>query len=257
VFCSDARATTLAAVPATILGSAIEALREGGVDPAALGLAWARALPAAILVPAFGLRALPLPARAVVGLALAASIYPALAPSAVATTEPWVVAAAGEALRGLPVAIAAAVPLWAATMAGGVADALRGANEQTSAPTVEGQPTPLGVPFALLAATLFLGTGGPARVATVLAVRPFPAHPFVAISADLSAGITVAVALAAPLLAASIVVEVAAALVARAATPAYVHAVIAPLRTVAILGVLAVVFERIAGVMTRVVAAAP
>ena len=81
------------------------------------------------LVPAFGLRALPLAARGVVGLALAAAVAPAVASTSVATPArlPWIALAFEQIVRGLPVAVAAAVPLWAATMAGGLVDTLRGA----------------------------------------------------------------------------------------------------------------------------------
>src|SRR5271170_3279792 len=97
----------------SVVGTVAEAFARSGVDLAGLGLAWARAMPAVTLVPAFGLRALPAPARIVMGLALAASIYPALAPVAAVTSEPWALQALLEVMKGLPVAIAAAVPLWA------------------------------------------------------------------------------------------------------------------------------------------------
>src|SRR5262245_41784225 len=129
-----------------VVETVVSALAAANIDVAALGLAWARVMPTVVLVPAFGLRALPVPARALVALALAGAIVPALAPAARVTAEPWAVTLVGEILRGLPVAIAAAVPLWAATMAGGVADALRGGSDNVSAPTVEGRATPLGVP---------------------------------------------------------------------------------------------------------------
>src|SRR5215831_8032591 len=109
----------------SLIGTVIETFARAGVDLAPLGLAWARAMPAVTLVPAFGLRALPAAARGVLGLALAACIFPALAPIEARPSLPWTVQVVGEVARGLPVAIAAAVPLWAATMAGGVADALR------------------------------------------------------------------------------------------------------------------------------------
>ncbi len=125
---------------ASLVSAIADVLARSGVDLAALGLAWARAVPAVTMVPAFGLRALPAPARAVLGLALAASIFPALTPVAVgADSRPWILLALVEVARGLPVAISAAVPLWAATMAGGVADALRGSQDTMSAPTVEGR----------------------------------------------------------------------------------------------------------------------
>lgn len=216
-----------------------------GVDLGPLGLAWARAAPAVTIVPAFGLRALPAPARVLLGVTMAGCIFPALAADArPGTGTPWALLALGEAARGLPVAIAAAVPLWAATMAGGVADALRGSQETVSAPTVEGRPTPLGVPLSILACAIFLVGGGPARVAGALALRPAGPSPVAAAAADLLGGITLALALAAPLLAASVVIEVAAALIARAAAPAQVHALLAPLRAVALLAVMAAVLER-------------
>jgi type III secretory pathway component EscT len=234
-----------------------EAFQRSGVDLSALGLAWARAMPAVTLVPAFGLRALPAPARVVMGLALAASIYPALAPEAAAASQPWALQALTQVMGGLPVAIAAAVPLWAATMAGGVADALRGSRDTPQVPAVEGTPTPLGALLSLLASAIFLGTGGPARVVAALALRPVGAHPLMAVSEDLVSGIALAVALGGPLLAAAVVIEIAAALVARAASPAQVHALLAPLRALGTLAVLAIVLERLATALGTAVQSAP
>ena len=64
----------------SLLGAAADVLSRSGIDLAPLGLAWARATPSATLIPAFGLRALPVPARAILGLALAACIFPAVGP---------------------------------------------------------------------------------------------------------------------------------------------------------------------------------
>jgi flagellar biosynthetic protein FliR len=241
----------------SVIGTIADALESSGIDLAALGLAWARAMPSVALVPAFGLRALPAPARAVMGLAFAASVFPALAPVASDAAKPWLALALVEAARGLPVALAAAVPLWAATMAGGLADALRGSQETLSAPTVEGRPTPLGVPLSMLACAIFLATGGPARVVTALALRSPEAHPLLAAADDVVGGIMIAIALGAPLLAAAVVLEVAAALVARAASPAQVHALLAPLRALGTMAVFAVVFERLATALAKAVQAAP
>jgi len=239
------------------VGAVVDALARSGIDLAALGFAWARVMPSVTLVPAFGLRALPAPARMVMGLALAASVFPALAPVASTATTAWPLLIAVEAARGLPVAVAAAVPLWAATMAGGLADALRGSQEMVSAPTVEGRTTPMGAPLSLLACAIFLATGGPARVVTALTLAPAALHPLAAAADDIVAGITIAVALGGPLLAAAVVVEVAAALVARAASPAQVHALLAPLRALATLAVMALVFDRLASALARAVEAAP
>jgi type III secretory pathway component EscT len=233
------------------------AFAAAGVDLAALGLAWARVTPAVALVPAFGLRAVPTAARGVFALALAASVYPALAGEARVSHLPWAVAALIEAMRGLPIALAAAVPLWASTMAGGVLDALRGASDSASAPTVEGRATPLGVPLSLLACAIFLATGGPSRVVSALVSRPLAAHPLLAAAHDLTAGIALAVAVGGPLLAAAVVLELTFALVARAASPAQVHALLAPLRALGILAILGVVLDRGAAVLARAIAASP
>jgi flagellar biosynthesis protein FliR len=230
-----------------------EALRERGVDLTRLGLGWARATPAVTLVPAFGLKALPTVARGVLGLALAAAIFPAMPASPTFGGPVWV-ALLEQVAIGLPVAIAAAVPLWAATMAGGVADALRGSNDTSEAPTVEGGATPMGVLFSLLACSMFFATGGPARIAAALALPPSDLSPVLRASLDLTNGITIAVALGAPLLAASVVVEVAGALIARAATPAQLHLLLAPLRALALLGVLALVFVKMSEAVAAVVA---
>jgi flagellar biosynthetic protein FliR len=216
-------------------------------------------------VPAFGLRALPGPARAVLGLGLAATVFPALAPIA-ASGASWPLLALREMALGLPVAVAAAVPLWAATMAGGVFDALRGGSQGTvSAPTVEQGATPMGVPLSVLACAIFLATGGPSRVALALAdtgVHGDLAAASVRLAVlvvvqDVTAGITLAVALAGPVLAASVVIEVAGALIARAASPAQLHLLLAPVRALALLFVLAISFERMAVLLASAVEHAP
>ena len=173
------------------------------------------------------------------------------------TAMPWVLLAVGEAARGLPVAVAAAVPLWAATMAGGVADALRAAADTPDSLVVEGRATTLGIPLSLLASSLFLASGQPARVAKALALHPVDSHPLLAASHDLVAGITLAMALGGPLLAAGVVIEIAAALVARAASPAQVHGLLAPLRALGMLGVMAIVLDRLAAVLSRAIASGP
>ena len=227
-----------------------------GVDLAAYGLAWARVLPTVVLVPAFGLRALPTAARGTLGLALAAAIFPALAPNALDASimgSAWPMQLLVEMARGLPVAIAAAVPLWGATMIGGVVDSLRGAQGAVNAPVVESGATPLGVPLLLLASALFLAGGGPARVVTALAelgAKP-TGHPVLGASMDLVAGLETAIALAAPLLVASLVIEVAGALIARAAAPSQLHATLAPLRALAVLAVLALTIQRLGELLAR------
>jgi type III secretory pathway component EscT len=240
-----------AALAGQAAGSVLEALGRSGVDVAGLALAWARALPVVTIVPAFGLRAVVAPARPVMALALAASIVPALAPVAAVPGRPLLATALLEAARGVPVALAAAIPLWAATMAGGLADALRGAPEAPDMPTVEGRASPLGVLLSLLACTTFLAMGGPSRVALSLASPPSVDAPLLAAADALVAGIGLAIALGGPLLVAAVVVEVAAALVTRATAPTQVAAFIAPVRALAMLAVVALVLERLAAVMAH------
>ena len=214
---------------------------------AAIGLAWARVMPTVTLVPAFGLKALPAPARGVLGLALAAAIYPAVVPIVVAErATPWFLLALEQMLLGLPVALAAAIPLWAATMAGGLVDVLRGSPDGPGLATVEGKPSSFGVLLSLLASVVFLSTGGASRAAGALATYEMPGHPLLAAAHDIVAGVGLAIAIGGPLLAAAVVLELAFALVARAAAPAQVHALLAPLRALGLLAIVAVVMERLA-----------
>ena len=234
-------------MPASVLEAVASAFQSAGIDLAELGLAWGRVLPIVVLVPAFGLRALPLSARAVIGLALAAAIAPGIALVGTHHGE-HVSALADELTRGLSVAIAAAVPLWAATMTGGVIDALRtsGAPELMSSPTVEGRSTQLGALLSVLASAIFSrGAARRARSRRSPGRRPRRARSS-SRRTILVAGISLAVALGAPVLVASIVVEVGSALIARTASPAQIQTVLAPLRALVVLVVLAVSIDRIA-----------
>ena len=221
------------------------------VDVQAVGLAWARFAPTLAIVPAFGLKALPVPARGILGVALAAGIYPAVAPIVTdRVSTPWIALALEQILLGLPIALAAAVPLWAATMAGGLVDSLRGAQDGAGLAVVEeNKATPIAILLSLLASIVFLSTGSPARVASALATATFGEHPLVGAVHALVAGIGIAIAVAAPLLAAAVVLEIAFALIARAASPSQVHALLAPLRALGLLAVIAIVLDRIVEVL--------
>ncbi len=233
-----------------------QTIEDSGIDLGAWGLAWARVLPSITLVPAFGLRAFAGPARAVLGLALAASIAPALRP--IATNVSWPVALVSELARGLPVAITASVALWAATMAGGAIDDLRGNRDKAGLPNVESGATPVGAMMSMLVAIAFLESGGPARIAAALADPDLDfMGPLEHAAYNLSSGIQLAVAVATPLIVASVVVEVASALVARAANPAWVQPLLAPLRSLALLAVLALVLERMVALLAIVAAKVP
>jgi flagellar biosynthesis protein FliR len=237
-----------------LIESVADALAQNGVNLPAFAVAWARALPTVILVPAFGLRALPWPLRAILGGAIAIAIFPALVPFADSRAqEPWIFLIVEEALRGIPIAIATAVPLWAATMAGGAIDTLRvperGPENSIDASTVEEGSTQLGVFFSLLASSIFLATGGPARVAMSLQTAEFPDHPLIAAAHDLTQGISAAVAIAAPILAATILIDVGLSMANRATSPLSANAITLPARSLGIVVMIALVLERIARLM--------
>ena len=206
-------------------------------------LAWARVTPALTLVPAFGLTALPVQSRAALGLALAVSIAPGLEPAQVSV--PFGPALLLEAARGLPIALSAAGVLWAAGMAGGLTDNLRGARETQSLPVVDEDTSPLGALLSLLLALVFLEGGGAARVVAALAASPAVSHGVLwQVAAGLTHSVELALAVASPIVAVSIVAELSNALLARSATPAHVAALLAPLRSVLILIAFALLFER-------------
>ena len=235
------------------LEALVRVLEGDGLELGAWGLAFARVLPILVIVPAFGLRALSVPVRASAALLLSALIVPAVRP-AQAHAIPWPPLLLLELARGTLVAVAAAVPLWSATMAGGIVDSLRGSQEQLDVPTVEGRPSPLGALFSLLAATIFLSTGGPAHVVGVLTAPPAVTESGgVRAVANLAAGIGIATAIAAPLIAASLVLELAGALVARAASPAHLSALLGPVRSLALLALTAILLDR----MTAFIAVLP
>jgi len=214
-----------------------------GDDPLAWALAWARALPLLVIVPAFGLGGVAAPIRVALAFGIAGCIAPALHGS-VATGVPYWLALLREAASGVPVALGTAAILWAAVMAGGLIDNLRGGRESADL-SVQGEPSTLfGAMFGLLAALGFLETGGASRVASALAEPRL--HTTFAVAAErLSESVGIAVAVAAPLVVGSLLIELAGAFVARAASPAYVVPLIAPLRSLGVLFVVWLALDRV------------
>lgn len=230
----------------SLLDALAAVFTANGVDPRAWALGFARAMPAVTLVPAFGLAAVPPQTRLTLGLALGLCIAPALSTEMVAG-GPFFLALAREAFVGLPVALLASLSIHVAAMAGGLVDDLRGGRESVTLPTLPEAAPPVAVLFALLASIAFLETGGAARVASALSSSPLSSRfSWFAVSRAVSGSIELAFAIAAPLAVASVLLEAASALLARAATPAFMAPVLAPLKSVALLGILALVFERIA-----------
>ncbi|RYE88777.1 MAG: hypothetical protein EOO75_12925, partial [Myxococcales bacterium] len=157
-----------------------------------------------------------------------------------------------EAVRGVPLALGAAIPIWTALSAGGAVDAARGAGEGPTLPVFEGRTGPFAALWGLLACLGFLTTGGPARVA-LAALSPVGGSEAVEVVVALGAGVQIAVAVAAPVLAGAALVEVALALVARAATPASLGPVLGLTKGAIVLVLIALVFDRmVALLLTRV-----
>jgi hypothetical protein len=116
----------------------------------------------------------------------------------------------------------------------------------------------MGALLAMIAAIVFLETGGPGRVAHALSERNLSlADPLSRAAANLVSGIELAIAIAAPIVVVAIVVEVAGALVARAANPAHLGPILAPLRSIAILGVAALLLDRMIELVAAGVTRAP
>jgi type III secretory pathway component EscT len=207
-----------------------------GDDPLVWALAWARALPLVVLVPAFGLGGLAQPIRAALALGMAGCIAPAL--RGVPPGVPWWLALVRESAESVPLALGTAAILWTAVMAGGLADNLRGAREGAELPVLDEGASPFGIVFGLLVALGFLESGGAARVASALA-EPRLHTSFAFAVERLSAAVGIAVSVAAPLVVGSLLIEIGAAFIARAASPAYIVPLVAPLRS---LGLLVVVW---------------
>lgn len=227
----------------TGLLEAVAALLEArGIELSTWALGWARVLPLVTILPAFGARLLPPVGRVVLGLVLGLLIAPAL-PALPASNETWPLRLITEVLRGLPVALGASALLWAASMAGGVSDELRGGGQLARISMLEPDSSALGALFGLFAALGFLSLGGVTAALERLVAPSHPANLPLAAVSDLVASVEIALSLAAPLIALVIVVEVAGALMARAASPAHIVVLLAPLRALAVLVGLALALD--------------
>jgi type III secretory pathway component EscT len=220
-------------------------LSRWGLDPEGWLRGVARLIPTVLLVPAFGLRALPFPAQLLFAFILAASTLPQAAVHQ-PLQGPWLLALLGEVASGLPVAVSASATIWAAAMAGNLLDELRGAQHPGEFPVVDSDSGPFGVLLSLAASISFLEFGGPARLAEALAsgaaVAPFNVWALVhgAIT-----GIQLAVLIAAPLLVVLLVIEVFHALVARVTSPGLWLPLLAPLRALSLLAITALLLDRL------------
>jgi type III secretory pathway component EscT len=220
-------------------------LGRWGLDPEGWLRGVARLIPTVLLVPAFGLRALPFPAQLLFAFILAASTLP-LASTSQPLHGPWLLALLGEVARGLPVAVSAAATIWAATMAGNLLDELRGAHHPGEFPLVDSASGPFGVLLSLAASISFLELGGPARLAEALATgAPVDSVNVWQLVRGAIGGIQLAVLIAAPLLVVLLVIEVFHALIARVTSPGLWLSLLAPLRALSFLAIAALLLDRL------------
>jgi type III secretory pathway component EscT len=212
---------------------------------------WAKVAPAIALVPAFGLRGLPGAARVALGLALAASAVPLVSAGGAFAGY---ASMASAAVSGTAVALVASSSIWVANMAGGLIDDLRGASQETSRlAVVPAGTTPLGALFGLVASIAYLVSGGPARLVSAMnRTSGLSLGTWVEVAATLTSGIELAVSVVAPVVGAALVFEVAAALIARAASPSSIHASIGMCRNLVLLLLLALVTERVFELIVRI-----
>jgi flagellar biosynthesis protein FliR len=224
-----------------------------GIELRSLMLAWARVAPSVAIVPAFGLRGLPAPVRIGLAVCLALLIVPTVSQQLEGSGAGGLaLAMLWQSVIGLPIAVTAAVALWAATMAGGLIDNLRGGQERANLPVVEPGSTPMGAALSVLVGVFFLESGGVARIAEALMLAQAPDLPVAAaVAQQLVGGIELAFAVAAPLLATALVLEIAGALVSRAASPAFIQPLVTSMKSLVLLGAAALLLDRMAAFLAQ------
>ncbi|NRA34392.1 MAG: flagellar biosynthetic protein FliR [Polyangiaceae bacterium] len=203
----------------------------------AWGIAFARLLPTMFLLPAFGLGLMPTSVRWAIGGALALALCPAILASGGTSEVEWGAAAVARAmLSGMPVAVSAAVPLWVAITAGGMAHDLLGQGHAGAEPAP--CHIPLGFLFLLVGSFVFLQSGALMPVLARLAAVD-DSWSLIGIAEKITAGISLAVAVAAPIAVAAVVVDLTLALMQRQLPNLSVSMVLAPVRAVVLLGAVA------------------
>jgi len=236
----------------------------------AIALGAARATPIVWMVAPLGGPRLPAPARVGLALLLAALASPILVASAGAAAlgrAPasglvWALLFAREVLVGLCLGFVAVAAFRAAEIAGRLSDSLRGANiAEILVPTAEERSSPLGVLYLLLATVVFLQIGGVPRLCDAL----FDSYRVLPIGGGLDAGsarqaaaivtaasarlIASGVALAAPVIVALWLTDLALGLVARAAPQVPVYFIGLPLKGLLAIGLVLVSLGVLEGVL--------
>jgi type III secretory pathway component EscT len=120
---------------------------------------------------------------------------------------------ASEFAKGVPAAVTAALVLWTATMAGGLMDELRGSRQPSALANVDSGASPLGALLSMLVALVFLQAGGAAKIVEALAEPNLSVGVVEGIARRLTNAVELAVAVGAPVLVSTIVLELGFALV--------------------------------------------
>lgn len=241
----------------------------------AVGLGAARTIPLAWLVPALGGPRVAPEIRVGLGLLLAVLCLPILLPAvdgagtsslslSVAAAAPasgvlgigpvgWIILVVRESLVGLTVGLCAGAAFRAAEAAGRLADILRGANlAEVLSPTSDERNSPLGDLYLFVAIVVFLEMGGLRFLVTALArsyeAVPVGAPPSISAFGPAAALVTLttakllesAIALAAPVLVALWIADVALGVVGRAAPQIPIYFAAMPAKALLGLGVVLV-----------------
>jgi len=205
----------------------------------------AHTLPTVTLVPPSAAGACPCRCASC-GVHACTCIFPAVAAGhALHGAAPWPALVLENVLAGIPAGAGGGDSAVGRDHGGNLVDSLRGARDVWNVDPVAGKTNHLGVVFALLAATLFLQGGGPSRVAWCSRLSDFPAHPLLAAARDLVAGVTWPWRWPGLCSRRRWCSRWRGALVARAANPAQLQALLPPLRALGSWWWMALVLDRI------------
>lgn len=239
---------------------------------AMLALGGARVLPVAIMVPAFGGRHLPLQARLALGVLLAVLGWSAIAAAydAAGLDRAGPLLLLLVAIRELAVGVAAGfvvtLAFHAAAAAGYLADVFRGAHAASVLAPAQAAdwPSPLGALYTMLATVIFLEIGGLSRVVSAL-MQSYAAIPLgvrassavqmrnvgLVVALGSARLVAAALALAAPVLVASLLADLALGALARVAPQLPVHFFGLPVKGLLGVGVILVGLGAIVGALAR------
>ncbi len=209
-----------------------------GIDVARVMHGWVRVMPVLVLVPAFGLSALPAGARGVMALCLAWIV----APSGAVMGNQTLLAYGTELIIGVSVAAAVSVPLWTASMVGNIADQWRGSQDMQSSPFEIGGAS-MGALATLFAAGMFFASGAPAEVVGGLSLAQSPQTPM-DLARVLAHAPRVAVAVAMPVIVAGALVDMTGGFMARGAPFAPVTTLVSAVKSSAVVLAFALVLPR-------------